>query len=422
MVGCGAAAGIAATFNAPIAGVLFALEVLLGDFGLAAFSPVVLSSVTATIISRHYFGDFPAFVIPSYEVASLWEFCIYPFLGVLAGLVAIVFIILLYKTEDLFQALKIPEWLKPALGGVALGLILLKCPYVFGVGYGAINKSLMVELPGLLLLALIFMKIVSTSITIGSGGSGGVFAPSLFIGAMAGGFFGWGVNMLFPNVTASPGAYALIGMGAVVAGTTHAPITAILIIFEMTGDYAIVLPMMITCILSTILASSLKDGSIYTIKLLRRGVDISGGLERNILRAMKVKDFMGGEVTTIREAMNLMDLVNTFKAEDVSYVHVVNENSDLTGIISFRDIRPLLQEEGNLHHLIIAKDVATTDLATVKPEDNMQNALRTMSDRGISQLPVLGGDNGKKVIATLRERDVFAAYDKALIRREIEMG
>jgi len=421
MVGCGAAAGIAATFNAPIAGVLFALEILLGDFGLASFSPVVLSSVTATTISRHYFGDFPAFIIPSYELASIWEFCLYPFLGLLAGLVSILFIVVLYKTEDLFEDLKIPEWLKPALGGLLLGLLFLKWPHVFGVGYGTINKSLINEIPWLLLLSLIFIKILATSITLGSGGSGGIFAPSLFIGAMTGGFFGWGVASLFPGITASPAAYALVGMGAVVAGTTHAPITAILIIFEMTGDYKIMLPMMITCILSTIIASSLKKGSIYTIKLLRRGVDIASGLEQNILRALRVDEFMRKDVAIVPEDMNLKDLIRTFKIKDASYLHVVNKNSDLTGIISFRDIRPLLQEVA-LHYLVVAREIATANVATVSSEDRIQTALHIMGKRGISQLPVVAGANGRKVIGTLREKDLLAAYDKAVIRQEIKRG
>jgi len=419
MVGCGAAAGIAATFNAPIAGVLFALEVLLGDFGLASFSPVVLSSVTATTISRHYFGDFPAFIIPKYTLNSLWEFGIYPFLGVMAGLVALLFIVALYKAEDLFELLPIPEWLKPALGGLILGLVLSKWPHVFGVGYGAINKALLNNLPGLFLCLLIFLKIAATSITLGSGGSGGIFAPSLFIGAMTGGFFGWIANSLFPGIPASPGAYALVGMGAVVAGTTHAPITAILIIFEMSGNYKIILPMMITCILSTIITVSFKKGSIYTIKLLRRGVDIAGGMEQNILRTLKVGQFMTRDVPVVGESMKLIDLINTFKRMDVSYLHVVDGNGDLSGIISFRDVRPLLQEEA-LHHLVVARDVATTDLVTVTPDENILTAFQMMSDSGISQLPVVSEENGKKLVGTLRDKDIMAAYDKAVIRHEIE--
>jgi len=283
----------------------------------------------------------------------------------------------------------------------------------------AINKALLNNLPGLFLCLLIFLKIAATSITLGSGGSGGIFAPSLFIGAMTGGFFGWIANSLFPGIPASPGAYALVGMGAVVAGTTHAPITAILIIFEMSGNYKIILPMMITCILSTIITVSFKKGSIYTIKLLRRGVDIAGGMEQNILRTLKVGQFMTRDVPVVGESMKLIDLINTFKRMDVSYLHVVDGNGDLSGIISFRDVRPLLQEEA-LHHLVVARDVATTDLVTVTPDENILTAFQMMSDSGISQLPVVSEENGKKLVGTLRDKDIMAAYDKAVIRHEIE--
>lgn len=419
MVGCGAAAGIAATFNAPIAGVLFALEIIIGDFGLASFSPVVLSSVTATAISRYYFGDLPAFIIPQYELASLWEFTIYPFLGVTCGLAALLFVVVLYKAEDTFEAMKLPEWVKPALGGFLLGLIVLKFPQAFGVGYGAMNMALHNEIAGWMLLTLVFVKVAATSCTLGSGGSGGIFAPSLFIGAMSGGFFGWAAGNIMPTITASPAAYALVGMGGVVAGATHAPITAILIIFEMTGDYKIILPMMITCIVSTTVAQGLKAGSIYTIKLRRRGIDIAGGLEQNILKTMPVNRYMLSHVVTVPESMPLNDLIDTFKNEDVSYLHVVDKSNELTGIISFRDVRGLLGEEG-LKYLIIAKDVATTNPVTVQSTDNIQHALKLMSKWGISQLPVVDGQGKKTVLGVLREKDVVAAYDKAIIRREIE--
>lgn len=419
MVGCGAAAGIAATFNAPIAGVLFAIEVLLGDFGLSTFSPVVLSSVTATTISRHYFGNFPAFVIPTYNVVSLWEFLLYPILGIAAGVIALLFIITLYKCEDLFNALKIPEYLKPALGGLFLGCLLGKWPHVFGVGYGAVNLSLKNQLPVLLLFSLIFVKILATSITLGSGASGGIFAPSLFIGAMTGGYFGFCVHKLFPLFTANSGAYALVGMGAIVAGTTHAPITAILIIFELTGDYGIILPLMLSCILSTIITTSLKRGSIYTIKLLRRGIDISEGWEQNILRTLYVREIMSDQVVTIPESMDLFDIINTLKIYNVSYLHMVNGNEELTGIISFRDIRPFLQED-TLKRSIIARDIATPDVFTVRGSDNVQLALERMGRRGISQLPVVAEDSAVRVIGTVSKKDVLAAYEKTIVRREIE--
>jgi CIC family chloride channel protein len=419
MVGCGAAAGIAATFNAPIAGVLFAIEVLLGDFGLSTFSPVVLSSVTATTISRHYFGNFPTFILPTYKVVSLWELLLYPVLGVAAGVIALLFIISLYKCEDLFNALKIPDYLKPALGGLLLGFLLCKWPHVFGVGYGAVNLALKNQLPVLLLFSLIFVKILATSITLGSGASGGIFAPSLFIGAMTGGFFGNYVHELFPLFTASSGAYALVGMGAIVAGTTHAPITAILIIFELTGDYGIILPLMLSCILSTIVTTSLKQGSIYTIKLLRRGIDISEGWEQNILRTLCVREIMSNQVVTIPESMHLVDIINTLKIYNDSYLHMVNGYEELTGIISFRDIRPLLQED-TLERSVIAKDIATSDVFTVRASDNVQLALERMGRRGISQLPVVAEDSAIKVIGTVSKKDVLAAYEKTVVRREIE--
>ncbi len=420
LVGCGAAAGIAATFNAPIAGVLFAAEVILGDFGLATFSPIVLSSVTATTISRHYFGDFPAFIIPTYKLVSLWEFFFYPLLGVAAGFIAILFIITLYKSEDLFEVLRIPDYLKPALGGLMLGALLLVWPHVFGVGYGAINLSLKNQLTGLLLFSLIFVKIIATSVTLGSGGSGGIFAPSLFIGAMTGGFFGWGVHEFFPLITADSGAYALVAMGAVVAATTHAPITAIIIIFEMTATYEIILPLMISCILSTLIATSLKSGSIYTIKLMRRGVDIYQSWEQSVLQTVKVGDIMGGHVVTVGENEPLVNIIERLKEEDVSNLYMVNGQNDLRGIISFRDIRPALQEE-NLSRLVIAADVATMEILTVSPSDNIQLALQKMSSRGVSQLAVVAEYDGRKIVGAVSRKEVMAAYDRAVSQRESEV-
>jgi CIC family chloride channel protein len=417
LVGCGAAAGLAATFNAPIAGALFAAEVILGEFGLSTFSPVVLSSVTATTISRHYFGDFPAFIIPTYKLVSLWEFLFYPVLGVIVGLVSLLFILTVNKSEDLFDALKMPEYLKPALGGLMLGCMLIVWPNVFGVGYGSINLSLTNQLPFILLLSLVFVKILATSITVGSGGSGGIFAPSLFIGAMTGGFFGWAVHEYFPLITADSGAYALVAMGAVVAGTTHAPITAMIIIFELTSTYEIILPLMITCMLSTLITTSLKRDSIYTSKLARQGVEITQGWEQSVLRSLKVRDVASDLVVTVPEDMYLVDIVEMLKAENVSYLHMVGEDGRLSGIISFTDIRSALQEKG-LEYLVIARDVATTNIISITPSDNIQDALYKMGRNGISHLPVVEEDDDRKIVGTLNKKDVMAVYNRAVINRE----
>lgn len=418
MVGCGAAAGIAATFNAPIAGVLFALEIIIGDFGVMQFSPVVLSSVTATTISRYYFGDFPHFQIPEYSIVSLWEFCFYPILGVITGFVGLAFTKILYKFEDFFDDAPIPDWIKPAIGGALLGCVIALFPEVFGVGYGAMNLALTNKMELSALAILIFIKILASSITLGSGGSGGIFAPSLFMGCMTGGAFGLVLHSLLPGMTALPGAYALVAMGGVVAGTTYAPITAILIIFEMSGTYSIILPLMLTCITATVMNSTIRRASIYTTKLLRRGIDIEAGRERHLLEHIMVKEVMTDEVVTIPQATPLSQIIWTFKTENAPYLHVVNNEGELTGIISFRDIRTVLNEEG-LMELIVADDLATKHLVTVTMDDTLQAALDRITERGVSQLPVLTAGTSPKLAGTLTESAINAAYNSAVVKDEI---
>lgn len=418
MVGCGAAAGIAATFNAPIAGVLFALEIIIGDFGVMQFSPVVLSSVTATSISRYYFGDFPHFSIPDYSMVSLWEFCFYPVLGVVTGFVALSFTKILYWGEDLFEGIPIPDWIKPAIGGALLGCVFAVFPQVFGVGYGAMNLALNNSMELSLLVALIFVKVLASTLTLGSGGSGGIFAPSLFMGAMTGGAFGVILQWLFPGLVAPPGVYALVAMGGLVAGTTYAPITAILIIFEMSGTYSIILPLMLTCITATVMNSTIRRASIYTTKLLRRGIDIEAGRERHLLEHLLVKEAMTQEVVTIPPGMTLGRIIWTFKTQNASYLHVVNDEGQLTGMISFRDIRSVLNEPA-LHDLIIADDLATTDLVTVTMNDTLQEALDKITNRGVSQVPVLNSTHDRRLAGTLTEMAINVAYNSAVVRDEI---
>ncbi|MBW1710191.1 MAG: chloride channel protein [Deltaproteobacteria bacterium] len=417
LVGCGAAAGIAATFNAPIAGVFFSLEILLGEFGVKTFSPIVLSSVTATAISRHYFGDYPAFSVPRYEMVSVWEFFLYAAMGVMISLVAVFFVTTLYKAEDLFKAVPIRDYLKPILGGLIMGAFIIFLPQTFGVGYGTIDLSVVNGLTMWMLFLLIFAKIAATSITIGGGMSGGIFAPSLFIGAVSGGFFGSIVHTFLPDLTASSGAYALVGMGAMVAAVTHAPITAILIIFELTSEYTIILPLMITCIISTLLARYLKNGNIYTIKLMRRGIMLRRGREQSILRNILVSEVMRPEVYVIKENTFLTDIMKTFQEHNASYLQVVNEKEELSGIISFRDIRQVIQER-QLGQLVIAKDVATSPVVTMTPEENIDDALRKMGVTGVSQLPVVDQDQPDRVIGVIYHKDVTAAYNRTALAME----
>jgi len=421
LVGCGAAAGIAATFNAPLAGVMFAMEIVLGEFGIATFSPIVVSSVMATVISRAHLGDYPAFVIPHYTLVSTMEIPLYMALGIIAGVVGVIFTSSLYKIEDLFDSIKIPDYTKAAIGGLLIGIIGIFFPHVYGVGYDAIGLALLENLSWYMLVALIFAKILATSFTIGSGGSGGIFAPSLFIGAMLGGAFGCMVHLLFPNITATYGAYSLVGMGALVAGATHGPITAILILFEMTGDYKIILPLMLSCILSSVVASQIKRESIYTLKLIRRGADIRAGKEVNIMKSLLVKNAMTRDVSTVSENMHLNKLLKHTFASKYSSFPVVDNNGLLSGIVTFQDFKEMVFEEG-LEDLIVVKDISIPNVITITRSQNLDEALKKIGLKNIEQLPVVDESNPRKIVGILSRRDIFSAYNKALINRSLARG
>jgi len=418
LVGCGAAAGIAATFNAPIAGSMFALEVVLGDFGLATFSPIVISSVVATVVSRAYLGDTPAFIVPAYELVSAWEFPMYLVLGLFCAVVGVTFTKTLYRIEDLFDNFKFPEYLKAVIGGMILGIAGLFFPQILGVGYGAMDMALMQQIAWWLMLVLVVVKVFATSITIGSGGSGGIFAPSLFLGAMAGGFFGMVVHTLFPTVTASPGAYSIVGMGAVVAATTHGPLAAILILFEMTGDYKIILPLMFSCIVGTIASSQLLKDSIYTLKLARRGIDIKEGKEVNVLKSMYVKEVMSHRVETIPEGCALETMTDKIAKSKFNSFPVLNADNKLAGILSFNDYSEAIFDE-DLKHLVVARDLATPDVVTISADDNLYTALEKISRKDFATLPVVSADDPGRLVGIISRRDIIGAYDRAVLKKSL---
>lgn len=421
-VGAGAAAGIAATFNAPIAGSLFALEIIIGDFGLAQFSPIVVSAVISTLISHQYVDKFGLFDVPAYQLVSMWELIPYIILGLVTGLVAVGFVRALYKTEDLVDKIPVSSPVKAVVGGGIVGAMALVYPEVLGNGYEVINNVLLGEFVWSLALVLIVWKILATSITISAGASGGVFAPSLFLGAMTGGFVGGIANYFFPDLVGSPGAYALVGMAGVVGASTNAPLTAILIIFELTNDYEIILPVMLTTIVATVFSMIFSKDSIYSMKLKRRGVDINQGRDLNILRSLPVSSAMRKSIEKVHENTTLHQLMDLMAGSQHTVFFIVDSEDNLTGYVSLNDLRKLIGDTDVLNHLIIAGDIAHSIRFYIYPEETLNRAMEVFAQEGIDELPILKSAEDHKIIGTLWRQDVIEAYNREIFRRDMATG
>jgi CIC family chloride channel protein len=421
IVGCGAAAGIAATFNAPIAGALFAVEVIIGDFAVAQFSPIVISSVVATVLSRWLLGDQPSFAVPAYELVSPFELLPYAVLGIAAGLVGLTFVRTLYRSEELFERLAAPAWLKPALGGVLVGAIGIAFPQVFGVGYATVTGALGASLEPWLLLALLVAKLVATCITVGSGGSGGVFAPSLFLGAMVGGSLGSLVHAWFPESSASSGAYALVGMGALVAATTHAPITAIVMIFEMVQSIAIIPPLMTSCVVAALLATFMDRDSIYTMKLRRRGVELHPAQDLSLLRGRRVRDVMTRDAVRVPASTRFDELLRLVVQSAHVEFYVVDEAGDLIGAVPLSAIRQLLLDQDALRHVLIAEDLIR-ECPTLTEEEDLDTAMQILGNADLDEIAVVDGANPRRLVGTLTSQSLIDAYNAEALRRDLAGG
>lgn len=294
LLACGVAAAVSASFNAPIAGVLFAHEIILAHFAMSAFVPIVIASVAGTLVIRGVFGDSPAFAIPNYEITSYLEFPAFVLLGAVCALVAIIFQSSLVITERVAWSFRIPLWLRPAIGGFLVGLIALAFPEVLGVGYEATNRALNVD-DGMgiaLLIALLAAKTAATSITLASRFAGGIFSPSLYLGAMAGGAFGLIATSVFPELASSGGLYAILGMGAVASAVLGAPISTAMVVFELTGGYAMTIALLVTVAIATALTHAVHGESFFHWQLSTRGLFLQEGPHKEITRSLTVRQFM----------------------------------------------------------------------------------------------------------------------------------
>jgi CIC family chloride channel protein len=408
MVACGAAGGISATFNAPIAGVFFGLEIILGDFATESFGIVVLSSVTADVIGRAAFGNQAFLHLPDFTVTSGWDYLLYAVLGLLAAFVGVAFIRVLYGMEDLFDRWwPGPRWLRPATGGLLLGGLLLVLPQMYGVGYPVLEAGIEGHYHGGFLVLLLAGKLLAVSLTIAIGGSGGVFAPSLFMGAMLGAAYGDLAHLVFPGAAGPAGAYGLIGMGAVFAGAARAPITAVLIIFELTGDYQIVLPLMAAIVLAAGMSNLLSADTIYTLKLRRRGIDIMRSRATNVMTTLKVRDAMRPVPNPLAQSTRLADIIDRLDRESADALPVVDPDGQYRGTVTSAQIEAGARDD--------AANTTAGELAvlaaTIRPDQTLDDALRALVTNDRSGLPVI---DETAVAGWLTRRDVLRAYSNAV--------
>ena len=415
LVGCGVAGGIAAVFNAPIAGAFFALEVIMGNFAMPAFGPVMLSSVLATVVSRAHFGDHPAFLVPKYTLVSVWELPLYLLLGIACGLGGLVFLFVLDTLEEWFANLPVPNLLKPALGGLILGGIILFVPNIYGVGYATMDIILRSGIPWPWLLLLLPVKMGATSLTLASGGSGGLFLPSLYLGAVLGGLWGFGAEALLPTVTGPSGGYALVGMAAFLSGAIHCPITAFLLLFELTGDYQIILPLMVSCPVSTLVAKLVREESVYTLQLVRRGIDVRRR-EENLMQAFTVGQAMRHKIPTLRDTTPFAEIMQHFLISDIPVCFVVDHERRLLGTISIHNVKALLQED-TLGPLVIAKDLIERPEVTTSPDETLARCLGKFALTEQEYLPVVSPAT-MELLGIISHRDVLDLYNREILRHE----
>ncbi len=437
LVGAGVAAGIAAAFNAPIAGAFFALEIILGDFALNTFSTIILASVSATVVSRYFlkaFGDSPAVfpeiveIVRDYSWNHIYEFGFYIILGVMGGLICVLFIKSLFYSEHFFSKLKVPGFVKPAIGGLLVGAIGLFVPHILGVGYdtmeGVLSKShhLFDQFPlvGHLWLDLVLIlgiKIVATSLTLGSGGAGGTIVPSLYLGSLVGGILGLGIQLILPGEVNSS-SYALVGMAAIIAGTTQAPIMAMMLFFEATNNYQIILPVMTVSIISSLITKHFLGGSLYTVKLKSQGINLYEGIEKTVMSTIKASEIMKRNLYTFHVTTPFRKVLESFMNTERQVAFVLDDERALVGILSLSHMKTMIQDEG-VKDFLIAGDLMIENTQTAYPDSTLSYCTELLAKEDIDIIPIIISETNNKLIGYLNRKDILSIYNLEVMKKNL---
>ncbi|MFN2384616.1 MAG: chloride channel protein [Gemmatimonadota bacterium] len=417
LVAAGIAAGFAAAYNTPIAGTLFVMEVTIGAFNMLFFGPANVAAAISTLVTRLFVGAGPIYPGVTITVVSVWEVVPYLLLGFLAGLASVLFQLVMERMYAFWGRLRLPLLVRVPLGGLAVGAAAVAWPHLLGNGYESINMVLAGQLALKLMAILFLMKMLVTSATLASGGSGGVFTPTMFLGAMLGGIFGSYLHLAFPGQTGTAGGYALAGMGGLVAGTTHAPFLAIILIFELTQDYGIVLPLMLTSVMAYWTARTIRGTSIYTEELRRRGMRWEGTAQERLMRSLTVRDIMHRDVPLHPENLPLEKIAELFNTSRDLQIYIGDADGRLLGIVELHEIKRILHEE-EFGALLIAADLVT-DIPVVTPDDSLVEVNEKLWFRDLGQLAVVDGDETRKFLGIVTRRDVLGAFDREILKRNV---
>lgn len=421
LLGCGVAAGIASAFNAPIAGVFFALEVVVGHYGITAFSPIVISSVVGTVITRLHIGDAAAFILPPQQVTSFWELPAFVILGMVCAIAAMGMLKGIVLVQAIHERLQIARWLRPAIAGLFVGAIAIRLPEVLGVGYEATDNALKGSYDLQLLVLLAFAKGTATVVCLASGFGGGIFSPSLVLGAMVGSAYGLIAVGFFPDLGSSTSVYALLAMAAIAACTLGAPISTIIMVFELTADYGITFALMVTVSIASLICRQLHWHSFFSWQLQKRGIDLDARHDQGLLASRTVAEVMRTEVVTVGLDADLDQLKSEFLHRHLP-IFVVDDEGHLVGSIHFEDLADAAFEPDPATRPT-ARDLVHRLPTALRQEDDLEKALRICETEHEEHMPVVKSGDSMEVIAEVRLADLLLAQNRALLEaRALERG
>ena len=418
-VACGAAAGISALFQVPMAGTLFAVEILLYDLEVTSLSNIVIAAVSGTVTARLLMGDARIFTVPAFSWSQPSELLLYFVLGLSAGLLGILLMRIIFTLPRFWESLGMPQWLPPAIAGFLTGCIALAYPQALGIGYHTINMALAGKLTMVVCGMLLGAKLLATGLAMGSGMSGGIFAPSLFMGAMLGTLIGWCGRLLWPEWGIEPAHFALVGMGAMVSATTLAPITAVLTVFELTYTQQVIVPLMVACIAAVMVVRALHGYSIYETRLMQKGINIVKGHEVNILRGLRVGDHMVEDYQKLPVDTPCRGIICLMEESSFPHFIVVDDQGQMAGMLTLRDFRKILGHPNLCDSGVKAFDLMNADIVTVSEDDTMEKAFHLFATGNFASLPVISIHDSARVVGQLRKTDMLTVYEQHVFKKHV---